>query len=93
MPSKKAFFLYIFVTGAVIVFEAGYVQANYALKPGIPIAIIYDLKTSDETVNLVDLALKSMNTKIKYGRSRWSIEVSQIDTENTQLLIQTSNLF
>ena len=42
------------------------------------IGIIYDEYTSNTTKNLVAGAIESINSKIKYGRNRWSVKVSTI---------------
>jgi hypothetical protein len=93
MQNTEAFLSSLLLTTAavLIVFNFQHADANYASKPGIPLGIIYDLTTSNDTINLVNQALQSMNSKLKYGRTKWSIEASQINTDDTPLLIQTSN--
>ena len=56
---------------------------------GLPLAVIFDKSVPDHTFEIVDSVIKNLNTKAKYRRHKWSIHVSKIDTDNTQILIST----
>ena len=64
----------------ILIFEHGHVTDQQAV-PGLPVAIIFDKKTSIETRNWVDKAIKLINTNVKYGRNKWSMDIENIDVK------------
>ena len=41
--------------------------------------VIYDETVTEQTVNLVNIAIESINDKFSYGRNIWSVKISIIN--------------
>jgi hypothetical protein len=41
--------------------------------------MIFDKKTSPETRDIVNKAIKLINNNVKYGRNKWSIEIENLE--------------
>lgn len=43
------------------------------------LAIVFDKNTSTEIQDLVERAMVKINSGIKYGRNKWSVQINVID--------------
>lgn len=64
-------------------------RAARADQSGLPLGVIFDNSVPQETFEIVNSVIQSLNSNNKYQRHKWSIHVSKIDTDNTQALIGT----
>ena len=71
MISKNFMFIIL-----MLIFDLVTTKKN--IVPGLPLAIVFDEDTSNETINFVGKAINMINTNAKYGRHRWSIQISKI---------------